>query len=107
MIDYRKYNLIYDNDNGYTIGYKSEIIKMLKDNLINYIEQDFEVPVLEEELERLALVIQSDYDNNDLIRVEDRTEDKYHNKNISIIKVSVLVPYRNGFKGADVLKYLT
>ncbi len=106
MLNYRDYKLIFDGDNNYIIGYKEEVVRFLKDNLKNYIDQNFDKTNLEEELERLFIVKNSKYDNSDLIRVENNDEERCHIPNKPIASVKVLVPYGNGFSCNDVFKYL-
>lgn len=106
MLCYKDYELIYDCDNSYLIGYKKEIVRYLKDNIKNYIDQNFPLDILEEELERLTIVRDCKWEEGDLIRVENNDEGKHHNPKEKIAKVKVLVPYGNGFSGKDVCKYL-
>lgn len=104
MIDMSKYELIFDET--YVIGYKKEIVRMLKDNLKEFIDSDYPEDVLKEELERLTIVRDCKYDDTDLIRLENNDEGKSHNPKEKIAKVKVLIPYGNGFSGRDVAKYM-
>ena len=106
MLDYRSYELIFDGDNNYIIGYKGEVVRFLKDNLKNYIDQNFDKDNLEEELERLLIVRDSKYDNSDLIRVKNNDEERCHIPTKPIASVKVLIPYGRGFSGKDVAKYM-
>lgn len=106
MIDYDKYDLIFDADNSYTIGYKKEVVRFLKDLLKSYIDQNFPKDVLNKETERLVIVRDCKFDDDDLIRVENNDEEKSHIPTKPIARVKVLVPYNNGFSGKDVMKYL-
>ena len=106
MIDLSKYNLIYDDDNNYVIGYKKEVKQMLLDRLINYLENDYSDEVIYDELERFKIVKNTKWGDNDLIRLENNDEEKSQLPDKPIARVKVLVPYNNGFSGNDVAKYL-
>jgi hypothetical protein len=106
MLNYKDYELIFDGDNNYIIGYKEEVVRFLKDNLKNYIDQDFEKENIEEELERLTIVKNSKYDGSDLIRVKNNDEERCHIPTKPIASVKVLIPYGRGFSGMDVAKYM-
>jgi len=106
MLDNKDYELIFDGDNNYIIGYKKEVVRYLKDNLKYFIDYNFNKDILEEELERFTIVRDSKYEDYDLIRVENNDEEKSHIPTKPIARVKVLVAYGNGFSGKDVLKYL-
>lgn len=106
MLNYKDYELIWDDENNYLIGYKKEVVRYLKDNLKNYIDDNYTKEILEEELERLTIVRDCKYDDDDLIRVKNNDEEKSHIPTKPIASVKVLIPYGNGFSGKDVCKYL-
>lgn len=106
MLNYKDYELIYDGENNYIIGYKKEVVRYLKDNLKTYIDKNFTKDILEDELERLCIVRDSKYKDTDLIRVKFNDEEKSHIPTKPIASVKVLIPYGNGFSGNDVCKYL-
>ena len=106
MLNYKDYELIWDDENNYLIGYKKEVVRYLKDNLKMYIDDNYTKEILEEELERLSIVRDSKYDDDDLIRVKNNDEEKSHIPTKPIVSVKVLIPYGNGFSGKDVCKYL-
>lgn len=106
MLNYKDYELIWDDENNYLIGYKKEVVRYLKDNLKLYIDNNYPKDVLEEELERLTIVRDSKYDDDDLIKVKNNDEEKGHIPTKPIAKVWVLIPYKDGFSGNDVCKYL-
>lgn len=105
MLNYKEYNLIYNDDYCHIIGYKKEVVRYLKDNLKAYIDGNYTRDVLEEELERLSIVNESKYENEDLIILENNDEERSHIPSKPIARVKVLIPYGNGFAGSDVLKY--
>lgn len=106
MIDMSKYNLMISDNCDYIVGYKYEIMQMLKDRIKNYVDEGFEKETIVEELERLEIVRKSKYEKNDLLKLEFNDEEKSHIPTKPIARVKVLVPYGNGFSGNDVVKYL-
>lgn len=104
MINFESYNLIC-NENIF-IGYKEELVKALKDNLITFIQENYTEDVIQEELERLLIVRDSKYEDTDLIMLINNDEEKSHIPSAKIAKVKVLIPYGNGFSGNDVAKYM-
>ena len=106
MLNYKDYELIWDDENNYLKKKKKEVVRYLKDNLKMYIDDNYTKEILEEELERLSIVRDSKYDDDDLIRVKNNDEEKSHIPTKPIVSVKVLIPYGNGFSGKDVCKYL-